>query len=177
MRQRLLVRSTWSLQGVSITNIIHIPLFSQPMSVTKALGTLNLVSARGLDNGTAGALALANQESFCKYKHDRVFQNKCHFCVFCVFCDVNSCFLHRRATDCMRLRRVGRRMWRWKKSRRLPNRDDLTNLRFFCNFIFDQKQEYICILIVKSAKSQTELTNLRKLWSKRRRLPSGQAQK
>ena len=44
-------------------------IFSQPMSVTKALGTLNLVSARGLDNGTAGALALANQESFCKYKH------------------------------------------------------------------------------------------------------------
>ena len=36
------------------------------MSVTKALGTLNLVSARGLDNGTAGALALANQESFSK---------------------------------------------------------------------------------------------------------------
>ena len=34
--------------------------------MTKALGTLNLVSARGLDNGTAGALALANQESFSK---------------------------------------------------------------------------------------------------------------
>ena len=33
------------------------------MSVTKALGTLNLVSARGLDNGPAGALALANQET------------------------------------------------------------------------------------------------------------------
>ena len=31
------------------------------MSVTKALGTLNLVSARGLDNGPAGALKLANQ--------------------------------------------------------------------------------------------------------------------
>ena len=33
----------------------------QAMSVTKALGTLNLVSARGLDNGPAGALKLANQ--------------------------------------------------------------------------------------------------------------------
>ena len=31
------------------------------MSVTKALGTLTLVSGRGLDNGEAGALILANQ--------------------------------------------------------------------------------------------------------------------
>ena len=40
--------------------------FAKVMSVTKALGTLNLVSARGLDNGTAGALCLANQESLDK---------------------------------------------------------------------------------------------------------------
>ena len=40
-------------------NLVTILL--QAMSVTKALGTLNLVSARGLDNGPAGALKLANQ--------------------------------------------------------------------------------------------------------------------
>ena len=40
------------------------------MSVTKALGTLNLVSARGLDNGPAGALALANQEILNKLEQN-----------------------------------------------------------------------------------------------------------
>ena len=41
------------------------------MSVTKALGTLNLVSARGLDNGPAGALKLANQAKSSQKKHDK----------------------------------------------------------------------------------------------------------
>ena len=43
------------------------------MSVTKALGTLNLVSARGLDNGPAGALKLANQ---AKSKQTMIIQAK-----------------------------------------------------------------------------------------------------
>ena len=41
------------------------------MSVTKALGTLNLVSARGLDNGPAGALKLANQANSTQNKPSR----------------------------------------------------------------------------------------------------------
>ena len=45
------------------------------MSVTKALGTLNLVSARGLDNGPAGALKLANQ---AKSKQTMIIQAESH---------------------------------------------------------------------------------------------------
>ena len=36
------------------------------MSVTKALSTLNFVSARGLDNGMMGARLLANQVAEAK---------------------------------------------------------------------------------------------------------------
>ena len=78
------------------------------MSVTKALGTLNLVSARGLDNGPAGALKLANQARStqnipCESQKIfiRVLKN--------TLVRLKHPFLHRRATDSTRLRRVVRR--------------------------------------------------------------------
>ena len=98
------------------------------MSVTKALGTLNLVSARGLDNGPAGALKLANQARStqnipCESQKIfiRVLKN--------TLVRLKHPFLHRQATDFTRLRRVVRRTWNWKRNRKQQSRAGLSSRR------------------------------------------------